>query len=472
MKTHVPQTSGSYAPGVGLTPGAAMSKSRHDETSFRFHPGPLRRLETKLLERLLQELNSPPIQIHLWNGARVKGSGDKSLQSVYIHDRATLWRILLDPWLAFPSGYVDGRITVDGGLDALLTTVYRAATGAKLTLDLSNRLLQRVRLLWRSSAAKAPENIHHHYDLGNDFYQLWLDERLVYTCAYFASPHMSLEAAQLAKLDYVCRKLRLQPGMTVLEAGCGWGALALYMASRYGVRVRAFNLSTEQIAFARERARQEGVSARVEFIQDDWRAMVGPCDVFVSVGMLEHVGPKSYTELGQVMKSCLREGGIGLLHFIGKNSVAPLGKWIERFIFPGAYVPALSEAMTVFETQELTLLDVENLRPHYARTLEYWLDRFESQSLTIQRMFDERFVRAWRMYLAGSVACFRNGDLQLFQVLFTNGTVHGLPWTREYLYEGAAGNPPASTAISANRRFASPVCLPVSGAESWKPLTH
>jgi cyclopropane-fatty-acyl-phospholipid synthase len=254
---------------------------------------------------------------------------------------------------------------------------------------------------------------------------------MLYTCAYFPTAETSLEEAQQAKMDLVCRKIWLRPGERVIEAGCGWGALALHMAKHYGVKVRAFNISQEQIAYARDRAAREGLAGRAEFIEDDYRNVSGECDAFVSVGMLEHVGLPDYPALGGVMDRTLAPDGRGLLHFIGRNQPMLLNPWIRKRIFPGAYPPALREvAERVLEPFDFSVTDVENLRLHYGKTLEHWLQRFDAAADTVAGMFDEPFVRAWRMYLAGSKAAFTTGTMQLFQIVFARGTSSALPWTR------------------------------------------
>ncbi|MGB9402805.1 MAG: cyclopropane-fatty-acyl-phospholipid synthase family protein, partial [Candidatus Acidiferrales bacterium] len=209
-----------------------------------------------------------------------------------------------------------------------METVLRSRQDAKsagFCSTLLSRWLQRTQANTLRGSAR---NIHHHYDLTADFYKLWLDPRLVYTCAYFPDPATPLDEAQLAKMDYVCRKLLLQPGEKVVDAGCGWGALALHMAKHYGVTVKAFNISNEQILFARERAKAEGLSHRVEFIEDDYRNISGGFDAFVSVGMLEHVGAENYEKLGRVIHRTIGDSGRGLLHFIGRNQVRPFSPWI------------------------------------------------------------------------------------------------------------------------------------------------
>ena len=340
--------------------------------------------------------------------------------------------LLLDPELNFGEAYASGRLEVLGDLARLLEETYRAWEKE----GRSGRTPRRFTLRRPNTLRRARENIHHHYDIGNDFYRLWLDEQLLYTCAYFPAPDASLERAQVAKMDHVCRKLRLRPGDKVVEAGCGWGALALHMARHYGAEVKAFNISTEQIRHGRERARAEGLDGRVEFIEDDYRNIAGRFDAFVSVGMLEHVGKERYPALREVITRCLRsDGGRGLLHFIGRDRVRPLNAWIRRRIFPGAYPPTLRETLeSIFEPAGLSVLDVENLRLHYARTLEHWLSRFEGTVEQVRAMFGEPFVRAWRLYLAGSEAAFATGWMQLFQVVFVHTGDNDVAWTRDHMY--------------------------------------
>jgi cyclopropane-fatty-acyl-phospholipid synthase len=337
-----------------------------------------------------------------------------------------------DPETNFGDGYSAGRIDVEGDLVSCLETVYRAAPQRpQLTTRLRSRWLD---WLQNNTASGSRKNVCHHYDLSNDFYRLWLDERMLYTCAYFPRPEASLEAAQEAKLEMICRKLRLQAGETVVEVGCGWGALAIYMAQRYGVHVRAFNISHEQIKFAREWAEREGVSGKVEFIEDDYRNVSQKFDIFCSVGMLEHVGRDHYPELGRVIKRTIGDTGRGFLHYIGRNRVRPLNAWIRKRIFPGGYCPTIRESMEVLEPHNYSVLDIENLRLHYARTLEHWLERFESSFETVVQMRGLEFARAWRLYLAGSVVAFRTGAMQLFQVLFAGSRSPFFVWTREHLY--------------------------------------
>jgi cyclopropane-fatty-acyl-phospholipid synthase len=352
--------------------------------------------------------------------------------TVRFNDRSIVAGLAWDPEGGFGDGFATGRIQVEGDLIAGLTAVYDAFSETP-------RLHTRVRATWldwlqANTASGSRTNIHRHYDLSNDFYRLWLDDRMLYTCGYFPVPEASLEAAQQAKLEMICRKLQLQPAETVVEAGCGWGALAIYMAQRYGARVKAFNISHEQVVYAREWARREGVTSTVEFIEDDYRNVSDRFDVFCSVGMLEHVGRDHYRDLARVIKRTIGDNGRGFLHFIGRNRVRPLNGWIRKRIFPGAYAPTLRESLDVLEPEGFSVLDVENLRMHYAKTLEHWLARFEQSFDAVVRMRGPEFARAWRLYLAGSVAAFRSGNLQLFQVLFAGNRSPFVQWTREHLY--------------------------------------
>jgi len=257
---------------------------------------------------------------------------------------------------------------------------------------------------------------------------------MAYTCAYYPRPEATLDEAQIAKFDHVCRKLQLRPGETVVEAGFGWGGLALHMARAYGVKVRAFNISHEQVVYARERAMREGFASQVEYVEDDYRNISGHYDAFVSVGMLEHVGVENYPTLGGVAHKVLGNNGRGLIHSIGRNRPSPLHPWITKRIFPGAYPPSLAEFMQIFEPWDFSVLDVENLRLHYARTLIHWLELFDKSAERVRAMFDGKFERMWRLYLAGSIAAFEQGSLQLFQVVFAPKHNNNIPMTRTHLY--------------------------------------
>lgn len=389
-------------------------------------------LDRWLVRRLATAVAGAPITFVLWDGSEHGASADDAIR-IRLADRATLHGLVASPDVNFGDLYSEGRVEVEGDLLSALQEGYRAVAQQGVR---SGWLETIGRVLWaRPSRSRSRRNIHHHYDIGNDFYRLWLDrDALQYTCAYYPAAGMTLEQAQAAKMHHVCRKLWLEPGESVVEAGCGWGGFAIFMAQRYGVRVRAFNISHEQIVFAREWAQREGVGNRVEFVEDDYRNISGKYDVFASIGMLEHVGPGNYRGLGKLIARCLEPDGRGLIHTIGRDRPAPLNRWIRKRIFPGAYPPTLREMTDIFEPARLSVLDVENLRLHYEATLLDWLDRFENNAERVEAMFDERFVRAWRLYLAGSATAFRVGSLQLFQVLFARAGRNRIPNSREHVY--------------------------------------
>jgi len=392
-------------------------------------------MERGLLQQLLRKLGDPPFRVVLWDGTETLSVARPPIATLVVRSRTAFYRMLWDPNLHFGDDYASGEIEVEGDFVGFLATLYSATVDVPYRAA-GLRIFPGEARPRRNTLKGSRDHIHHHYDIGNAFYRLWLDQEMQYTCAYFAKPGATLEEAQLAKLDHVCRKLRLRPGDSVVEAGFGWGSLALHMARRYGVtKVRAYNISEEQVHFARERAQREGLADRVEYVLEDYRNISGRYDVFVSIGMLEHVGTDNYRELGEVVHRALTPEGRGLIHSIGRNRPGYMHPWIEKRIFPGAQPPALSEMMQIFETRRLSVLDVENLRPHYAQTLRHWLERFESARDQVRAMYDERFVRMWRLYLAGSEAAFIGGELQLFQVLFARPTLAHWPLSRAWLYQ-------------------------------------
>jgi cyclopropane-fatty-acyl-phospholipid synthase len=435
------QTGPSGKPISGVINYSVPAKASADKKrpTFRKMALPIEKL---LVEKVMRAFGNPPLQVVLWNGLEVSGDTDNPVAQVLIRDRGALLKLVADPEVNFGELYSAGRIEVQGNLLDFLEAVYRVwpVTGQSRIETLLGPLYD----ARRNNLSGSRRNIHHHYDIGNDFYKLWLDERMLYTCAYFPSQDISLEDAQFAKMDHVCRKLRLQPGDNVVEAGCGWGALALHMAKHYGVTVTAYNISKEQVALARQRAREEGLDGQVEFIEDDYRNIRGEFDAFVSVGMLEHVGTENYQELGAVINRVLKVNGRGLIHSIGLNYPRPMDAWTERHIFPGANPPSLAQMMQIFEPFDFSVLDVENLRLHYAKTLEHWLQRYEDNVERVTEMFGPEFVRAWRLYLAGSITSFKTGWMQLFQVSFARTVNNQIPWTRQFLYE-SRNSPPVTS---------------------------
>jgi cyclopropane-fatty-acyl-phospholipid synthase len=401
-----------------------------------FRPGRVfRGLERWLLRQIFKAIGPAPLRLRFKDGEEMSPPGASPLATIEMRDFVTLAGMMIDPEVAFGEAYAEGRIEVHGDLVKALDAVYESWPSGRANTSWYQRLTSDwMAKIQANSLDGSRHNVHSHYDLGNEFYKLWLDRQMVYTCAYFPEPSTTLEEAQEAKLDYVCRKLDLRRGERVVEAGCGWGSLALHMARHYGVTVKAFNISHEQIAYARHRAGEEGLSDKIEFVEDDWRNISGTFDVFVSVGMLEHVGIADYPLMGEVIHRSIGDSGRGLLHFIGRSYKGAFSRWIRKRIFPGAYAPTLAEAMSILQPHKYAVEDVENLRQHYERTVEHWLERFEASGERVSEMYGEWFRRAWRLYLAGSIAAFHTGTLQLFQVSFTGPASRPASWTRAPLY--------------------------------------
>jgi cyclopropane-fatty-acyl-phospholipid synthase len=387
-------------------------------------------LDRWVVRQITRKLGDSPVRLYLWNDPDI-APRDGGV-AVRFMDGQALWQVLVNPELHFGDLYSAGRIQIRGDLLVVLQEAYRYTADSSTV----GRWLARGRRI-APDLSESKRNIHHHYDIGNDFYKLWLDrEALQYTCAYFADAAMTIEQAQQAKMHHVCRKLQLSAGHTVVEAGGGWGGFAIFMAKNYGAKVRSFNISKEQVAHARGWAAREGLLDRVEFVEDDYRNLTGTYDRFVSIGMLEHVGVGNYKELGALMKRALQPEGLGLVHSIGRDKPDVLNPWINKRIFPGAYPATIRQMMDMFEPNGLSVLDIENIRLHYAKTLEGWLERYEENVEAVRGMFDETFVRAWRLYLVGSIAAFLTGKLQLFQVVFAPSGMNQVPWTRAHVYSG------------------------------------
>ena len=349
--------------------------------------------------------------------------------------KSALKNIVFRGSLGFGEAYMNGEIEVDGDLADCVSIpsepyfqLFRPSFREKLKY-------LRMYLKNRNTLKGSKKNIHSHYDLGNDFYKLWLDKNLQYTCAYFAYPEQGLEEAQINKMEYVCRKLELKPGESVIETGCGWGGFAIYAAKHYGVKMTSYNISHEQIEYAKEWAKRENLEDKVTFIEDDYRNATGTYDKYVSIGMLEHVGLDNYETFSKTIDARLKDKGFGLIHSITKVFPAPTDAFTAKYIFPGGLIPALSEIIPHLENRRFTIIDIDNLRLHYARTLHFWQERFEKNVDKVREMFDERFVRMWRVYLSGAMTSFSDGPMTLSQILFVKGKVNNVRLNRRAFYD-------------------------------------
>ncbi len=376
-----------------------------------------------------------------------------------LHDRALPLKIFLKPELAVGEAYVDGTLTFEGCTvyDFLhLFAVNRRGLGTYPLQTVFRWFSRQLRSFQQyNPLANARRNVAHHYDLSRQLYELFLDQDLQYTCAYYENPDDTLERAQENKKRHVAAKLRLAPGQSVLEMGSGWGGLALYLAQAAGVDVTAVTLSEEQYKVSVERAQSLGLTDRVRFQHKDYREVTGRFDRIVSVGMLEHVGVRHYDELFARVRDLLTEDGVALIHAIGKRSTpSNAGPWLRKYIFPGAYTPALSEVFAAVERQGLWVTDVEVLRMHYAETLLEWRRRFEANRARIAAIYDERFCRMWEFYLIACEMVFRHGNGMIFHMQLTR-QAEAVPLTRDYIAEAKRSLPQRESWDFGERRHAS-----------------
>jgi len=352
-------------------------------------------------------------------------------------DRSLYRKLFFGPELHAGEAYMDGRLTFeDSTLRDFLTlfSLNRLSLGSYPLQRVVRRISRGLRRFQQANpVGRAQRNVAHHYDLGNDFYRLFLDEGMHYSCAYFLSDHDTLEEAQLSKLRLIAAKLNLGPGLKVLDIGSGWGSLALYLAQIERVDVTGVTLSKEQHAYASERARRLGLADRVRFRLQDYREVPERFDRIVSVGMFEHVGVQHYAEFFAKINQLMHDDGVMLLHSIGHMSPpGTASPWLRKYIFPGAYSPTLSEVFTAVEQASLWATDVEVLRLHYANTLNHWHRRFEANRSKIAEMYDERFCRMWEFYLISAEMMFRTGSQLVFQMQLARKR-DAVPIVRDYI---------------------------------------
>jgi cyclopropane-fatty-acyl-phospholipid synthase len=366
------------------------------------------------------------------------GSGGPQI-TLRLNDSKVDWEMGLNPWLKVGEAYMDGRLTIEEGtlydLINIGTMNANGIMGAKMqrVVNVMNKMLR----WWHqhNPIGAAQQHVAHHYDLSRQLFELFLDESMQYSCAYFPHADATLAEAQQAKMRHIAAKLLLEPGQRVLDIGCGWGGLGIYIAKTAGVHVTGVTLSKEQHEIACQRVQAAGLQGQVEFKLQDYRLEPGRYDRIVSVGMFEHVGLKHFPEYFAKIEELLVEGGVALVHAIGRrDGPGSTNPWLRKYIFPGGYSPALSEVMPVVEQTGLWVTDIEILRLHYAETLKHWRINFERNRDKVRALYDERFCRMWEFYLIGAELSFRYDYNMVFQMQLARG-INAVPLTRDYMFD-------------------------------------
>jgi len=374
-----------------------------------------------------------------WSDGSVSQYGEGGGPSARLRFRARSaeWAVLRNPEVALGEGYMDGRIEFPGGtllqFLLLLNKNWTEVTHFAFLPVISRMRYATRRLTQNNSMQRARRHIARHYDLDERIYRLFLDSDMQYSCAYFEKPDADLEEAQWAKKRHIASKLDLRPGQEVLDIGSGWGGLGMFLGEYFGVNVTGVTLSTEQHRFSTERAKKRGLERRVRLELLDYRALDRTFDRIVSVGMFEHIGAAGYEEFFRTASNLLKPDGVMLLHSIGRSEPpGATNPFIAKYIFPGGYIPAVSEVIKAVERVPLFVSDMEILRLHYAETLKAWRERFLANWDAAAEIYDERFCRMWEFYLAGSEAAFRAGGMMVFQLQLAKNQMI-LPITRDYM---------------------------------------
>ena len=407
----------------------------------------IRALASKLARRVIADVGAAtplPFRAVFPDGTEVVGGEGEPAVTVRLNNGRAAWRTVLFGHVGFLEAYFDGDIDLEGDLRQLV------AIGFDSGFDRSAGLLVTLRNRWHGlrfnnrTGASPKENARFHYGLGAEFYSKMLDEPyLMYTCAYFEDAGQSVLQAQMAKMEHVARKVRLQPGESVVDMGCGFGGFMFYAAEQHGVHVTGVNTTTEQADWVKAKIAARGLEDQLTMHEADVRTGFGEYDKVVSIGVLEHAGRHQLREVVRAHADALKPGGLGIIHFIGHVGDRDTDFFIRKYIFPGGWIPSLSKALDAMEAEGLEILDVENLRRHYALTLDAWTEKFDANWETIRAMdpdrFDDRFLRIWRTYLIGCAEMFRAAGSQtnLFQIVFSKGnvTAETYPMTRRHQYE-------------------------------------
>ena len=391
-------------------------------------------INKNIVKSIAEHLSDKPFDLEYWDGEIIKyGEGEPEFKLI-IKNFPSKKELLSDPSVALGEAYMKGDIDIEGDLQKFFESIIRN----KDSFMNKNTVFRLASKIKAPSLMKSKKDIAHHYDIGNDFYSLWLDKTMSYSCGYFKNPTDTLYDAQMNKIHHILKKLNLKEGQHLLDIGCGWGYLIIEAAKLYNVKALGITLSEEQFKKAKERIKQEGLEDLVDVQLMDYRNLEKSnleFDRIVSVGMAEHVGHANLPLFFKNVDSVLKESGLFLLHNITNLVETEGNKWITTYIFPGGYLPTLREELNIAADINFRTLDVESLRLHYMKTLEEWCKNFMNHLDEERHMFDDEFLRMWHLYLATCAAAFHYWDIDIHQILFSKGINNSLPMTRKYLYE-------------------------------------
>ncbi|HCU42822.1 MAG TPA: cyclopropane-fatty-acyl-phospholipid synthase [Leuconostoc pseudomesenteroides] len=388
-------------------------------------------IDKAIYKQILKTSFDAPIDVEFWDGETVHFGEGESIAKIIMHELIPIKEIVAHASLTFGEAYMDGKIEIQGDLQELVTLAYRSQDSFFNNSKFSKLIPK------HSHSEKVSKNdVQSHYDIGNDFYEMWLDKTMTYSCAYFASESDTLEAAQMNKVRHILNKLHAQEGETLLDIGCGWGTLLFTAAKEYGLKATGVTLSQQQYDFVSDKIKAEGLTGQVNVYLEDYRELKEQYDRVTSVGMFEHVGKENLAAYFSKIDQLLVENGTALIHGItGQHKGAGVDAWINKYIFPGGYIPNLAENIDHIMDAHLQVDDLEPLRRHYQKTLEIWTDNFHDVSESVISRYGERFYRMWDLYLQACAASFESGNIDVVQYLLTKGASStNLPMTRSYIY--------------------------------------
>lgn len=388
-------------------------------------------IDKAIYKQILKSSFDAPIDVEFWDGETVHFGEGESIAKIIMHELIPIKEIIAHASLTFGEAYMDGKIEIQGNLQELVTLAYRSQDSFFNNSKFSKLIPK------HSHSEKVSKNdVQSHYDIGNDFYEMWLDKTMTYSCAYFASDSDTLEDAQMNKVRHILNKLHAQEGETLLDIGCGWGTLLFTAAKEYGLKATGVTLSQQQYDFVSDKIKAEGLTGQVTVYLEDYRELKEQYDHVTSVGMFEHVGKENLAAYFSKIDQLLVENGTALIHGItGQHKGAGVDAWINKYIFPGGYIPNLAENIDHIMDAHLQVDDLEPLRRHYQKTLEIWTDNFHDVSESVISRYGERFYRMWDLYLQACAASFESGNIDVVQYLLTKGASStNLPMTRSYIY--------------------------------------